>query len=199
MISARFGTVMAGALALLLAASPAALADKGGSPNGGGGNGNAGASSNAGGNGGGGASAKGSSQGNGAVASALGGLNAAHASEAALLHASLKSRVGMIAVYKAAETAALAGASFDTVMAGQSSELQTAYADFKAGTITADAFRTLIAGDATLTAQFDQWQQDLAAATAFGQTDPDAALAAAANKPVDASVKAELDALLGIQ
>ena len=67
----------------------------------GGGNGNAGANSNAGGNGNAGVNNNAGGNGNGATASALGALNAAHASAQALENASPNSEVGKIATYSA--------------------------------------------------------------------------------------------------
>ena len=73
------------------------------------GNGNGGGNGNAGGNGNGNAGDNSNSHptNNGAVASSLGALNAAHASTTALANASPNSRIGKIAAYKA-DSAALA-------------------------------------------------------------------------------------------
>ncbi len=76
---------------------------------GGNGNGNAGANSNAGGNGNAGVNSNAGGNGNGATASALGALNAAHASAQALENASPNSEVGKIATYQRDLNAYLAG------------------------------------------------------------------------------------------
>ncbi len=84
----------------------AAFAERGGNGNGGGGgNGNSGGNGGGGGNGNGNGGNGDGGNGRGAVASELKGLNAAHASPNALLHANPNSQVGRIATYK---TAALA-------------------------------------------------------------------------------------------
>lgn len=72
-----------------------------GNGNNGNGNGNGGNGNNGNGNGGGNAGGNG----NGAIASALGALNAAHASPNALANASPNSRVGLIAIYQEAAIA----------------------------------------------------------------------------------------------
>ncbi|MGH6960944.1 MAG: hypothetical protein ACREE7_10705, partial [Dongiaceae bacterium] len=69
------------------------------------------------------ADAHGQNDSHGAVASSLGALNAAHASETALAHASPNSRVGKIAAYKAA---ALAAQAADQAVADAQADLDAA-------------------------------------------------------------------------
>ncbi len=79
---------------------------------------------------------RGNGNGRGAVASSLGALNAAHANENALANAAANSRVGMIAIYKAAVVASAeaalgiedAQAAYDAYVAAQEAAgFQSAY------------------------------------------------------------------------
>ena len=159
----------AAALAVVLAAIPvkfdshgaftlaSAFAKNGNGHDNGGGNGNAG----------------GNDKGNGDVASALGGLNAGHASAEAFLNASPNSRVGKIAAYEAAaDSAEAAVAAAALADAAPGAAVEGSPAD-----ITADTA-----------------EMNAAAALATEQT----ALNAAANKtPVSPATQAALDGLLG--
>ena len=132
----------------------------------------------------------------GADASDLGALNAAHASETALAHASPNSRIGKIAAYKEAELKAQAAADAAT----EADAVQTAGKDaFDAADLNHDG----VLDDAEKTAMTPDQQAAVAAADVNGdgvidnkdtadvqaaadaaQADADAALVNAANKDI---------------
>lgn len=157
----------------------------------------AGAGGNGNGKGGGNSSGAGNQ---GQKASAMGALNASHASANAFAHASPNSRVGRIAAYKAANEIAAAtdadalGTGFTGAL-GLSTDViaQQAYADWQAGTITQADFEAALAAstDTALQTAYADWQAALADDAAANT-----ALEAAANKPVTPEVKAALDAEL---
>ncbi len=119
----------------------------------------------------------------GATASSLGALNAAHASENALLHASPNSRVGKIAIYKEAAIAAQADqAAADAAQAeadAAQAAADAAQAEADAEQTEADALVTSANEDGTVTAE-EQAAIDAAQAEAdAAQAEADAAQAGA--------------------
>jgi len=156
------------------------------------------------------ADAHGQSDSHGSVASSLGALNAAHASDTALAHASPNSRVGRIAAYRdaalAAQDAAAAAAGADQAV----TDAQTAYdAAFAAadtnldGVVDANDTPTPEQQDALTAAETALADAQAAAATVDqaatdAQAAADTALADAANKPVTDQVVDAVNDLLGI-
>lgn len=117
-----------------------------------------------------------------AGAAALGSLNAAHASEQALAHASPTSVPGKLALYQA-------GVEEEQKLETQIAELEAAIAELDPA--SAD-YSTTSAGDAD---QLQQLQNQLAT---LKSTDADY-LQSAANKPVTENIKSTVDAMLGLQ
>lgn len=97
-ITIAFGAISTASLTILSFTADAAYAGNGNNGNGNGGD--RGNSNRDNGNRGGGNNGNAGGNGNGAIASALGALNAAHANENAFANASANSRVGLIAAYR---------------------------------------------------------------------------------------------------
>jgi hypothetical protein len=212
----KFGLLLSASLSLIAAPSfwdasgpfKYSVADAAGNGNGGG-NGNSGAHGNSGSNGNAGgnsAGAKSASSTKGETASALGALNAAHASAQAFVLASPKSEIGKIKAYYLADQAALqAQATFNTDLASAGTTLDkftaalTAYTALQADPTNATLqtnYNTALT-DAGLT---DATFQTLAGEYSTAQLDAQKAqslLDAASNKgPVSSQTKAALDQLL---
>jgi len=124
----------------------------------------------------------------GAEASRLGALNAAHASDTALAHASPNSRVGKIAAYKDAEVAAKAAnadaAAADQAVADAQAKLDAALAAYADTDPLNDVDQATID---RLTQDVADAQAAAATADASAQTaqdDADAALVNASNKDI---------------
>lgn len=143
------------------------------------------------------AAGSGAQAGNGATASSLGALNAAHASPSAFLHASTNSRVGRIRAYReqAIEAAALADAAeaAGMVAAEAQAAIDQANDDLANGVIDQPTYDAIV----------EQAQADIdASATALADAEAAEAeavelLNAAANKtPVSEETRAALDQLL---
>lgn len=158
----------------------------------------------------------------GSTASSLGALNAAHASDTALAHASPNSRVGKIAAYKAAALAAKtanqavtnAQATVDTdkqavtadkqALANAQAALDAAVAanadpaTISSLTATRDAAQTQLTTDQATLATDKATLANAQTAAATADTTRDDALAAAANKPITDQVVDAVNELLGI-
>jgi hypothetical protein len=132
----------------------------------------------------------------GAEASSLGALNAAHASETALAHASPNSRVGKIAAYKDAELAAKAAAEAATEAEAVQAAGQDAFdaADLNHDGTLDDAEKAAMTPDQQAAIQAadtngdgvidDSDTADVQAAAQTAQDDADAALVNASNKDI---------------
>jgi len=165
-IALAFGTISTASIATLAFTADAAFAGNGNGNNGNG-NGNGGSRNN-GNNGNGNGNGKNN---HGAIASALGALNAAHANENALLNASPNSRVGMIAAYRDAAVITNELSAVAALLAGELALLTPPP-------------RLIADIEADIQAAIDEGldtgilDQELADALAYDSTDYDAALLA---------------------